>query len=135
MPLDYQTLGSTVADYANASSATGVHLLKLALLKVIATSINPAMATDAQSLLSITDIPGYANTSCASTADLLDLALLNIIANGIGGGGGSGDVTIGNYGGLQPTPTPTVNTIFVDTSGGQLWAYNAGDNSWTELIA
>lgn len=138
MALDYQSLAATVADYANTSSATGVHLLKLALLKTIATSLNPAMATDAQSLLSQTDIPGYANSSCASTADLLELALLNIIANSLGGGGGAvGGVVIGNYGGAQPTPSPlpAINTVYVDTSGGQLWAYNATTNTWTELIA
>lgn len=61
-------------------------------------------------------------------------SLATIAANGSSGGGGTGAVVIGNYGGMQPTITPSsTNALVVDLPSGALWAYDTG--TWTALIA
>lgn len=134
MATDAQSLLSIVAHFAATGNVSGVHLLRLALLKQIAHALNPMADTTAQGLLSQANVGGWAATSNASMADLLELALLSIIAGSVsGGGGGIPQIISGNYGGLQPTPTPSGPAIFYDTSGGQLWIYNG--TTWNEAIA
>lgn len=135
MATDAQSLLTTVADYCATGNVTGVALLRLALLKQIATLVNPMADTTAQGLLSQANLPGWAATSNASVADLLELALLNLIANALGGGGGGGipQIISGAYGGAQPTPTPTNSAIFYDTDTGAVWIYDG--TNWYEPIA
>jgi hypothetical protein len=138
MATDAQSLLGSISSYLATGNVSGVSLLKLALLQQIAQSLNPMADTTAQGLLSQDVIGGYSATSNASTSDLLELGLLNIIATALGGGsGGVGGVVINDFGGAQPAPDPlpAVNTIYIDTSGGQVWAYNATDGTWTQLIA
>lgn len=85
--------------------------------------------------MSQTNLPGWAASSNASEGALLELALLNIMAGALTGGGGGGipQIITGNYGGAQPTPTPSGPAVFYDTSGGQVWIYNG--TTWYEAIA
>lgn len=135
MATDAQSLLSTVAHYCATGNVTGVSLLRLALLKQIAHALNPMADTTVQGLLSQTNLPGWAATSNASLSDLLELALLNLIAGAVAGGSGGGipQIISGNYGGVQPTPTPSGPAIFYDTSGGQVWIYDG--TTWNEAIA
>ena len=92
------------------------------------------MATDYQSLISSANVAGYASAGLAvDLAGLLELALLQIIANNVGsGGGGSGNVTFGNYGGTTPGFTPTTSTLALDTSNQTIWAYDSG--TWHLIV-
>lgn len=134
MATDAQSLLNSIGSYLATGNVTGVSLLRLALLQQIANSLNPMADTTAQGLLSQDVIGGYAATSNASTCDLLELGLLNIIAGALGGGGGGiPQIISGDYGGAQPTPTPSGPAIFYDTSGGQVWIYDG--TTWNEAIA
>lgn len=132
MALDYASLLSIVADYNGSGNINGAMLLKLALLKNIAASVAPMAATDFQSLLNNSNLPGWSSCSNASIAGLLEMSLLAIIANGISGGTGTG-ATFGNYAGSTPNFTPAGGTgLAVDTSTENLWAYNNG--AWHQLV-
>ena len=43
-----------------------------------------------------------------------------------GGGGSGGGVTCGDYGGAEPSFTPSSCAVAVDTSNGQIWWYYNG---------
>jgi hypothetical protein len=124
MVADYQSLISSVSDYAASGNVSGVRLLKLALLKKIATNSNPMAATDYQSLLNNTNVGGYAAVSSAAVSDLLELSLLNIIA----GGGGGGGVTTGTG---APTSSATDGALYLNLTDNTLWIYNSG---WKKLV-
>jgi hypothetical protein len=128
MAYDFQTLLSSVTDYAASGEVSGPQLLKLALLKSIAATMAPTMPTDYQSLLSNTNVPGWLSCAYPSVGQLLELSLLSIIAGGSVGGGAS--ITTGNYAGGTPNFTPASGTgIAIDTSNNRVWWYfNGGWN-------
>ena len=67
--------------------------------------------------------------SNASMAETLELAMLQRIYNngGTGGGGTNNDFRAANYGGAQPSYTPTGSLgIAVDTGTEQIWWYYNG---------
>jgi hypothetical protein len=106
-----------------------VQLLRIALLQIIANTVASSMATDPQSLISAANVSGYNAAGMCSQSDLLELSLLQIIANNVsgGGGGGGGGVTTGNYGGSQPSFTPSSGAgVAIDTSNGRIWWYYSG---------
>jgi len=134
MALDYQTLLSNkdVAGYRAFARPTMAQLLKLSLLRSIVITQNPMAVTDYQSLLSLTNVPGYRASAAASEVQLLELALLSLIANGSGAGG---SISFDNYGGGQPSTSPSSNSINLDPSTGAIWAYNSKTLTWTEFLA
>jgi hypothetical protein len=125
---DYQSLYTQAVGYAGLCGVSNAQLLKLALLKQIAATVAPTVATDYQSLLSSANVPGYAAASPASLAQVLELALLQIIAQNVGSGGSGGTaLSSGNYAGGQPGFTPATSPwLAIDTSNGTLWEYYNG---------
>ena len=124
MALDYQSLVNISADYNGSGNVSSAMLLKLALLKSIAASIAPSMATDYQSLISGTNVAGYSGSSNASIAEVLEMALLQIIANAAGTGGAT-------TGTVNPTGTSTAGSFYLNTVDNTLWVYNG---TWRNLV-
>ena len=122
MALDYQSLVNISADYNGSGNVSSAMLLKLALLKSIAASIAPSMATDYQSLISGTNVAGYSGSSNASIAEILEMALLQIIANA------AGTATTGI---IDPTGTATAGSLYLNTVTNTLWVYNG---TWRNLV-
>lgn len=81
-----------------------------------------ATAIDPQTLFE--EAKCYACYSNASMAELLKLALLNRASQG---GGSTTDIRAANYGGAQPTFTPTGSLgIAIDTSDETVYWYYSG---------
>lgn len=130
--LDYQSLATSVSAYNGAAGLSGFQILKLALLKNIAATVAPAMATDYQSLISSTNEAGYNASAAVSIGDLLELALLQIIANNAGGGGGGGAQLVTYTSGSPASPSnPNQAAIAYDPTGIlPTLGWNTSNNTW-----
>lgn len=120
--------GPNIACYNNLGMQDQ-QLIKLALLQIIAKSLNPVAATDQASLLSSPNIACYRSVG---SYPLLELALLQIIANGIGSGGGGYTLPIAStttLGGIKPDGT----TITVNASTGVASA--AGGTATSNVVS
>jgi hypothetical protein len=131
---DYQSLLSAgnVACFTNLPPGEW-RVIQLALLQAIVQQLNPSVSTDYQSLLNSANVACYTNLP-PGLQNVLVLALLQLIAQNIGSGGGGGTgATFGNYGGGQPSFTPSSGTgLAVDTSTNNFWDYYGG--SWHQLV-
>ena len=119
---------------ANAAGYSGfaseADVLELALLRYIAFTVAPSVATDYQSLLSAANVAGY--TGFASEQHALKLALLQIIGQNVsGGGGGSGGFSNGT---VNPTNGTTTGAFYVNTAAGTGWVSQNNGTTWTQIF-
>jgi hypothetical protein len=135
--------GPNIACYNNLGMQDQ-QLIKLALLQIIAKSLNPVAATDQASLLSSPNIACYRSVG---SYPLLELALLQIIANGIGSGGGGGstsNVVSGsganpnNVGGfILVPPIPTAGAVYTQDpsigTGSNVWLWSVANQNWDQF--
>lgn len=86
-------------------------------------------------LVAIQSVPANSNTLLATAAAqdypaLSDRELMECILAALAGGGGTGGIASGNYGGVAPTFTPTSGSaIAIDSTNGKIWAYY--NSTWT----
>ena len=85
------------------------------------------MDCDPSTILSGATDAGYLKLSPLQQQGAITWLMCQLAANGGGGGGGATQVFAGNYGGGQPTVTPTTSAATAyDTSTGMTWAYYSG---------
>jgi len=127
---DYQSLLTSASSYRGAGLVSLAQLLRLGLLKSIAATVAPSMATDYQSLLSNTNVAQYRSVGLCREGDLIELALLQIIANGV----------VASAGTVAPTTGPVSGSngsLYLNTTDNTLWVYNNVINPttfWTMLV-
>lgn len=126
---DSQTLIADGACFA-CLDAKQLQMAKLALLCRILQFLDPMATCDPQALV--------ADGACFACLDarqmqIVELQFLCNIAGESGGGGGIGGVTSGV--GAPVAPPVSGNGFYLDTSNGDVWAWNSVLGIWIQIIA
>ena len=132
----FSLLAGARCDICYAPNQYSEELIRVALLRQIALSLNPAADVSPQTLLS--EAACYlCFTSSVYQLSVLQLVLLKIISQSGGGGTDVQRVFFGSFGDPNGNQTANGDAVYYDTNG-SFWAhYSAGNNNtnWSQLIS